>query len=297
MIRPNSQTGIALIQVLLISLIISLLAIQFSVTAGDQVEMAQSFQNRVNSQIEAHSVFSEIIFSQLSAMISTEVAADISLVQKIQNKQNRFGEYVRWNENVILRVQDLNGLLPQLYPSHALWRVVLEKYGLDDKSIESYLGVWQDFQDPDVKSWRLGAVEPDFLPSGQRYLDGYAQTDHVLRWVFSDDPQLTDFLLSISDVHAPFDTSILNAPQTLLDNLFEPDVSNLIQRSRNVDPRKLPVINELIPAAMKRENIYIHNSPYQKIDVLINSNGREWQQSWVVLLDLDQAPHFLMIRN
>ena len=92
MIRPNSQTGIALIQVLLISLIISLLAIQFSVTAGDQVEMAQSFQNRVNSQIEAHSVFSEIIFSQLSAMISPEVAADISLVQKIQNKQNRFGE-------------------------------------------------------------------------------------------------------------------------------------------------------------------------------------------------------------
>jgi hypothetical protein len=198
---------------------------------------------------------------------------------------------------VVLRVQDLNGLLPQLYPSHALWRVVLENYGLNDESIESYLGVWQDFQDPDVKSWRLGAVEPDFLPSGQRYLDGYAQTDHVLRWVFSDDPRLADFLLSISDVHAPFDTSILNAPQALLDNLFEPDVSNLIQRSRKVDPRKLPVINELIPATMKRENIYIHNSPYRKIDVLINSNGREWQQSWVVLLDLDQAPHFLMIRN
>ena len=292
-----SQSGIALLQVLLISLVVSLMAIQFSRTAVNQVEMAKSFEQRVQSQLVAHSAFSEVIFSQLSDTTSAGESENLVILQSLSDELNRYGEFVQWNEYVRLRVQDLNGLLPQLYTEHSLWRVVLNNYDLDSDDIESYLGRWKDFQDPDINSWRGGEVERDFLPSGQRYLDGYAQTNHVLRWVFSDDIELTDFLLSISDLNAPFDTNILNAPRPLLEGLFDPDVSNFIHRNRTEASQEIPKFDYFLPQWVKRENIYVHNSPYQKIEVVVDSGGGAWQQSWVVLLDLDRPPHYQIVRN
>ena len=58
----SSQTGVALLQVLLLGAVISLLAIRFTHTASDQVNIAESFENRVRAQLTAHSAITELVF-------------------------------------------------------------------------------------------------------------------------------------------------------------------------------------------------------------------------------------------
>ena len=62
----RDQTGVALLQVLLLSAVMSLLAIRFTETARDQLEMVTQFENRVQAQLLAHSAMSEVIFLNLS---------------------------------------------------------------------------------------------------------------------------------------------------------------------------------------------------------------------------------------
>ena len=71
------QRGVALLQVLLIGAVISILAIRFTVTARDQVEIAEAFENRLKAQMKAHSVLNEAIFVQLSEQ-TTALNADES---------------------------------------------------------------------------------------------------------------------------------------------------------------------------------------------------------------------------
>ena len=63
------ENGVALLQVLLLSALLSLIAIRFSETARDQLGMASDLESRVKAQMAAHSTFNQVIFSQLSESI------------------------------------------------------------------------------------------------------------------------------------------------------------------------------------------------------------------------------------
>ena len=65
----RDQSGVALLQVLLISLIISLISLQFTFTARDHVQVAGEFDQRITAQLLAYSAFNEAIFIQLSETV------------------------------------------------------------------------------------------------------------------------------------------------------------------------------------------------------------------------------------
>ena len=122
--------------------------------------------------------------------LSVYIQCDISLLS-IKNKLGRHGDPVNFDNGVTIALQDLNGLLPQRFPYHPLWPKVLVGLGLTEQQATQRLGVWSDFQDADIDAWIAGEKEPLTLPAGQVYLNGFAQTDLPLRWVFADQPALT----------------------------------------------------------------------------------------------------------
>lgn len=289
-----SQSGVALLQILLISIVISLIAVQFTRTAQGQIRMAKQFEDRVSAQLLALSAVNEAIFEQLSYSVSTVSSNDGSMTET-KERMNLFGSPIVWRENVFVSVQDLNGLLPQIYPQHVLWRYLLERRGIDQKRIENYLGTWQDLQDPDVDSWRIGDLEPVVLSSGERYLDGYAQTEHPMQWIFQDDQALLKSLLEISDVNSPFDTNILNSPDVLIDALFQPSIATEIKNARNNPSIDRLSITRLLPKDLKVENIYQHNSAIRKITVSVMNENSSWKEEWHVMLSASQDPPFRIL--
>ena len=119
---------------------------------------------------------------------------ELNDLQSYKARINYWGESFAWGENISITMQDLNGLAPQRYPDHPIWRRLLFNLGLASEDVDRYLGEFVDIQDPDVRSWRFGDIEPDKTSAGKPYLNGYAQNDVVLRWVFAESPGVLEKL-------------------------------------------------------------------------------------------------------
>jgi hypothetical protein len=294
--RSTDQSGVALLQVLLVTIVFSLLALQFTKSAQTQISIAAAVENRVTTQLAVESTFNEVIFNYLSdTSVPFDVGADESNV-RYSGPLMTWAEPVQWTADILVQIQDLNGLLPQQYPSHPLWREVLRNRGLEEEVIDTYLGVWRDMLDADINSWSFGDVEPKTLPTGQVYLNSIPQTNHVLNWVFSDRPQLSDFLNQISHIEAPFDTNIYNAPSRLLDILLEESLSDTIQTLDENNARsKLPA--EMLPAVLRRENIFIYESGRLLVTISARTDTGYWISDWIVQRTLEQDSPYSIIRK
>ena len=294
--RVTDQSGVALLQVLLVTIFMSLLALQFTKSAQTQISIAAAFENRIINQLAAKSALNEVVFNYLS---DTSVPFDVGTDEsnfRYSGPLMTWAEPVEWRKDIFVQVQDLNGLLPQQYPNHTLWRRVLQGRGLDEETIDSYLGVWRDMLDPDINSSSFGGTEPKILPTGQVYLNSIAQTNRVLTWVFGDRPQLSAFLSEISHVEAPFDTNIYNSPQLLLDALLEESISDSIQNLEGSNARsKLPI--DLLPEALRQENIFIYESGRLLVTISVQTDSGYWSSAWVVERTVEQDPPFVIIQR
>lgn len=294
--RVTDQSGVALLQVLLVTIFLSLLALQFTKSAQVQISIANSFETRIINQLAVKSTFNEVVFDYLSDSSIPAGAQPKELSIRYSGPLTTWGEAVEWRKGILVEIQDLNGLLPQQHPSHTLWRQVLQGRGLDEETIDSYLGVWRDMLDPDINSWSFGEAEPTILPTGQVYLNSIAQTNHVLSWVFGDRPQLSAFLSEISHVEAPFETNIYNAPQLLLDAVLEESTSDAIQNLETSNARtKLPT--ELLPVALRQENIFIYESGRLLVTISARTDSGYWSSEWIVQRAVGQDPPFVIIQK
>ena len=285
-VGSDNQSGVALIQVLLITTIISLLAIRFTDSARNQLDIASKFEDRIRAQLLARTAINELIFIELSdnvqsIKITGEEAADL---QSYKARINYWGESFAWGEGVRITMQDLNGLAPQRYPNHPIWRKLLRNLGSPPEDVDRYLGEFVDIQDPDVRSWRFGDIEPGKTSAGKPYLNGYAQNDVVLRWVFAESPGLLEKLLDFSDVNAPARMNILHSPAPLIRALFDSETADTIIVSRNQNALNSFQLNLLLPQAFAPESISRYTSDSHRIIVTAEAGNTVWQERNVVRL-------------
>ena len=285
-LKAAKQSGVALLQVLLISLVISLLAIRFTQTARDQITIAEQFNGRVQAQLTAYSAKSAAIFAVLSDRLTpmTFTGQGSDLVLQIKNKLGRHGDPVNFDNGVTIALQDLNGLLPQRFPYHPLWPKALVGLGLTEQQAKQALGVWSDFQDADIDAWIPGDKEPLTLPAGQAYLNGFAQTDLPLRWVFADQPELTKTLLRISDINTPYTLNMGNAPRPLLQALFESDATAAMISDRALSE---VFVEQLLPMAMVDEfnpPTSVRNSSHLQIKTSVTQEQASWSETATLYL-------------
>ena len=282
----GKQSGVALIQVLLITTIISLLAIRFTDTARNQLDIASKFEDRIRAQLLARSAINELIFIELSDNVQSVrgTGKEEADLQSYEARINYWGETFAWGENISITMQDLNGLAPQRHPDHPIWRRLLHNLGLASEDVDRYLGEFTDIQDPDTRSWRFGDIEPLKTSAGKPYLNGYAQNDVVLRWVFAESPGLLEKLLDFSDVDAPPRMIILHSPAPLIRVLFKPEIANTIIVSRNQNALNSFQLNQLLPPDFTAESTSSYTSDSHSIFVTAQAGNTVWEERNVVRL-------------
>ena len=291
------QTGIALLQVLLITGLMSLLAIRFTQTARDQVEIADNFEKRVEAQLAAYSAVNEVIFLRWSdsseSLLSESAGSESQLPSR--SRLNSYGDPISWREGVTVKLQDLNGLLPQIFPRHPLWSVLLRGLSVPESDATNYLGVWGDVQDSDGRNFSGGA-EPQFLPNGHVYLNGFAQNSKILESVFFDKPSLVEKLLAFSDVYAPFESNVLNFPKPLLEVLLEPQIARQIIAQRHEGMYEMS-LSALLPDWYTSESIFIHGSNRMRLEIDVDLGSAGWRETRIVSFYASRKPPFSIILN
>jgi type II secretory pathway component PulK len=185
---PPREGGIALFQVLVLTTLLSLLALTFASEARDKVAQAQALENRVRAAFLAHSGEALALFYSL--------APDAAARQALPCEEEPGTGVFNWHgaplcpaPGLRIRLQDLSGLLPLAFPEQPLWRPTLTRLGLSEDAQDRFLGTLADAQDRNGQSFRAGEREPIGLPSGRRYANGPLQRRSFLR-ALTNNPDL-----------------------------------------------------------------------------------------------------------
>tara|TARA_B110000902_G_C14274119_1_gene574352 strand:- start:725 stop:1627 length:903 start_codon:yes stop_codon:yes gene_type:complete len=290
------QSGVALLQVLLISAVISVLAIRFTQTARDQIEMAADFDLRIRAQMEARSVFNEIIFSQITTSVS--LLANNSSNPAVKGRElNRYGEEILWRDGILVSTQDLNGLLPRLYPRYFLWRILLEQLAVSSEDIDRYLGVWKDMQDTDTNSWVEGEEEPVMINGVTRFPNRLAQTDVLIKVSLLDNQDLADSLLKHSTFYPVTEVNLFNMPMGLLSDLLGSNLADSIHRVRGDANISFDNKISILPLEYRDNRLSLDDSSALKIIVSVPLSEGFWAEAWSVRLAPGGARPFYQLSN
>lgn len=159
--RLKYQAGIALMQVLLISAVISVLALYFTLTARQQVHIAQLANDKTLALLHLKSAQTQVLMNLLTRDASAN--SDNALPAQY----NFFGKPFKQDEFVTVQIQDISGLLHVQYPNEDVLRRVLSKLGVDRERAEHIKDSLRDWQDSDDLR-RLNGAEQEAYTQGPR---------------------------------------------------------------------------------------------------------------------------------
>ena len=108
-----SQNGMALFQVLLITAVIAVLAIQFTQTAKNQISIANSLENHVQANVLIKTAESRLLFALLTEQRYPHHVENLGLV----NSWNFYGKPFNVEENIEYTIQDQNALIGLFRPT------------------------------------------------------------------------------------------------------------------------------------------------------------------------------------
>jgi len=284
-VKTKSQQGIALIQVLLISTIISILAIRFSFTAREQINTASDFEQRIKATQKLKSIQSEIIYTLLTQ-------------DKIAQPQNMFPTSEPWNfygkPFVIERIennehtdkaktwvviQNSQGLLSQQFIMSPLWYRVFQNMGYDEEQIKHKQGIIKDWQDVDNDSWLIGNTEPMTLPNGQAYRNQTIQLPHEIDWLFEGEPEKLNIIKQISTQYNVIGLNLLHAPDLLISLFFEPELVVEIIRQRSQNQLNKEQLITMLESNYDEELISFFPATRLKIKILVMLNDVQLQET------------------
>ncbi|HHX8439457.1 hypothetical protein [Vibrio diabolicus] len=103
----TKQSGVALLQVLLMSAVISVLALQMSYSAKDEVSIAQVIQDKVMAEVAVRTMESELLF----ALSTARWAKDEQHENKLARIWNFYGSPFEYEDIGTITIQDNSGLI------------------------------------------------------------------------------------------------------------------------------------------------------------------------------------------
>lgn len=147
LVSKSNQKGIALIQVLLITTVLTILALYLTKTAKEQVNIAQWSEDKASALIKLHSAESELIFTLLTKSKSPYSDLENDLLGDISSKWNFFGKAFSLDDFIEIKIQDNAGLINAHYPDRERLMLLLNSYtgnlAESQKIVEQILD-WQD---------------------------------------------------------------------------------------------------------------------------------------------------------
>lgn len=171
------QQGVALIQVLLLTAILSMMALQFTLSSRQQVAIATDLQNKMEAEIKLRTLESRLLFTLLTL---SKNDADSALQQEdeIGRVWNFYGKPFAVLDDATASIQDVNGLLSVYGVSNSQelkqYLTFLGKQPQEANTIISNLHYWQGFERDPFTTMSGSQVRGNYLLSvGElRSIDG-----------------------------------------------------------------------------------------------------------------------------
>jgi len=108
--RTANQTGVALIQVLLLVILLMLMSLHFSLSSKQYVNQAIGLQDKMTAQVQLKTLESEVLFA-LMTQSRNDVSLEPTQNNAVSTAWNFYGEEFEPFSNTKVTIQDMNGLL------------------------------------------------------------------------------------------------------------------------------------------------------------------------------------------
>lgn len=199
----QSQRGIALLQVLFLSMILSVMLISMHLKAKAALTLAQELTDRAQAELQLYSADAEFKFVVLSQPLTLQGSENGQLQWNLHDEPFAFA-------GINMQVQDVSGLV-NLYNYNDMAR--LFRYFNDESTAAQLVGQLQDWQDDD-KDAGINGAEQSAYPAEVRVRNQLMQTESEIRFLKSMTPAQADLLL-------PW---LSTAPQSYQNPLVMPDL-------------------------------------------------------------------------
>jgi general secretion pathway protein K len=148
MLVSAKQQGIALIQVLLITAILSVLALYLTSTAKDQVKVAQWQDDKSVALVAVHSAEAELLYTLL-VNSKLQNANSANSTSNIIKNWNFFDKSFVINEQVNANIQDQTALIHAHFPDAKVLKAFIAFTGYPEKDVNVIYDNLLDWQDID----------------------------------------------------------------------------------------------------------------------------------------------------
>jgi general secretion pathway protein K len=243
-INNNQRTknaGIALIQVLLITAILSVLALYLSKTARDQVTVARWLDDKASAQIAIHSAEAQILFSLFTEpfLAESSVSSDETIEQDaevdreqplaLKNIWNFFGHPFAINNQVTIRMQDQAGLINAHYLISKIIRTLIESQEYSEIEANVMIDHLLDWQDIDSIA-RINGNEDQGFDKNIR--NGAMSSIYDLVHISGIPPSILPLLYQNVTIYHRGNFNPMNASVELLAALSNQDIAEQVNELR-----------------------------------------------------------------
>lgn len=260
----NNQRGIALIQVLLITAILTVLAIYLTQTARDQVTLAVWADDKTEALVLLHSTESELLFTLLT---QSKVQATINIDNNIDfvNQWNFFAKPFSVGQTVTdavtITIQDQAGLINLHFPNSERLRALIETQGFSKNTANQVVDSLLDWQDLDNVP-RVNGAETQAYNGKIR--NGAIPDRHDLLFIKQMTPRIFKLLLKNSTIYSPGYYNPFNSPEALLQSVTDSNIATQIVRLRY--NRQLTITNfSQLTGIQEDESTYFYPSNFLSI--------------------------------
>lgn len=165
MLNRHCHRGVALIQVLLLSAILSMMALQFTLSSRQQVSIATDLQNKMQAEVKLRELESKLLFKLLT--LSRNDIDNISQQDEIGKLWNFYGKPFQVAPGESVAIQDVNGLLSVYGGGNASeledYLVFVGETPQQAKSIVSNIKYWQGLERDQYTTQTGSAIRGNYL--------------------------------------------------------------------------------------------------------------------------------------
>ena len=279
--KRNKNKGIALIQVLIISIILTMLGIYINQTVRAQISVVSLMKYSFEVNLNLENAEAQLLHNLLTNRLYKKVDSDVSLIEQ----WNFYGKPFPLNENITVTIQDLSSLAGLNTTSETLIRALFSKLGYSGHEVRTFIDSLADWKDKDDLK-RLNGAESDYYNSlkqaGPRnaYLQSVAEVNNIKFGSILTDNQWQQYFTK--EIIPNFNP--LNAPAPLLQAFIRND--NAYQEVIELrNEGKLTSTNFYQATAIEQDE-YITFSTGSLLKVTIVAKARKNKLSKQFIVDL-----------
>lgn len=291
--KINKTRGVALIQVLLISSILSIFAIQVNSEIQRQVEVARSYTQSANAIAAIQTAKADILY----ALYTQPHLPDHLSNDEIVNKWNFYGEPFIYNK-VQVSLRPMTAYFAYMQLDYSKLSQLLTKMDVEQDQISTIVDSLQDWQDKDDLRRYNGAESAEYLANNRR-----PPRNDIIQ--FKQEIQavngMTEALWErLEPLLSPLSNASFNpyaANENMLTLLYGEAIAKQVMESRmknDFTPQKFTQLTGITES----EYVDFTTGQYLKLTFSAERNGIQSQENMIIRMrPLSATPYSVWTRN